>query len=146
MENLSGNPYSKVWKDGDWVYKQQHEFLTRNEIWFYNQMYPSGYVPFAEQVEKDTIRLGYVLTRAFITSKDALWSHYQPILDALSSAGIRHGDLTKYAVLIDVHTEHPYLIDFAESRLMGDPRPEKRPEGDAYWLYRTFKELTGRDG
>jgi len=65
--------------------------------------------------------------------------HQIGVLTALIEAGVRHGDLTHYAVI--VKDNKPFLIDFAESRLMGDPRPDKRPEGDRYWLHKTLLRI-----
>ncbi len=66
-------------------------------------------------------------------------SHKRPIEELLRENVIRHGDLTTQAII--VRDQVPHMIDFAESRLGNDPRPDKRPEGDAYWLDRTFMEL-----
>lgn len=102
-------------------------------------MYDSGYVPFAEQVNIETIRTEYIATQP-VTDADAFMTHYEPVLQALQAAGIRHGDLTEYSVL--VRDNRPLLIDFAESRLWDDPRPDKRREGDRYWLWQTMCKLS----
>jgi RIO-like serine/threonine protein kinase len=143
MGTLKRDKWSHVWRDGDWVYKQQHEFMHRNELWCYWQMYSTGYVLPVEEYNRNTIKLPYVPTFDHAYAWE-LEQHSSQILDALKSAGIRHGDLTKYAFLFPVDDEERvYIIDFAESRLWDDPRPDKRPEGDAYWLHKTIKELKG---
>jgi RIO-like serine/threonine protein kinase len=142
MKIIKEDKFSIVWRSGDWVYKQQHEFLHRNELWCYQRMYPTGYVLLAEEHNRNTIKMPYVDSISHPFGWE-LKPHYRPILDALKFAGIRHGDLTKYALLFPVEDERRvYVIDFAESRLWDDPRPDKRPEGDGYWLHRTMREMS----
>jgi len=145
MKELKKDQFSHVWLDGDWVYKRQHEFLTDNEYWCLCQMYPSGYVPEVEKIDRDLIRTKYIDSPNSYIGNPGSWrdyfiKHVGSILAALQSAGIRHGDLTKYAVLIG-RNWHPFIIDFSESRLWSDPRPDKRPEGDKYWLTKTMMEM-----
>jgi len=142
MKIMMDNQYSKVWLDGFWVYKRQHEFMTDNEYWCLCEMYPSGYVPAVERVDRDLIRTKYIRPKSVPSpvQRVDLLLHRNYILEALKITGIRHGDLTEYAVLLD-NDNRPYLIDFAESRLWDDPRPDKRPEGDMYWLTHTFEYL-----
>lgn len=138
--NLSGNDISRVWRseDGLFIYKHQPKFLCDNEWWCLVQLSWTGYVPQAERVNHETIKMDYIPNDP-VLNNEAFMDHHDRILDILAEAGIRHGDLTKYA--IRVMDDKPYLIDFAESRLVCDPRPDKRPEGDAYWLKRTMEEL-----
>lgn len=114
--------------------------MTDNAIWCLRRLYPSGYVPYAEQVGVETIRLEWI-EREPVTDAGAFLAHLPRVLAALRAAGIRHGDLTEYAVL--TRANRPYLIDFGESRLWNDPRPDKRPEGDEYWLTRAMRKLAG---
>lgn len=137
--NVIKEGISRIVHIGVWVYKTQPKFLCDNEIWCLKTLYPSGYVPYAEQVDIETIRLHYI-HQTPVTDFDVLTWHFARILKALSDAGIRHGDLTRPNILI--RDNHPYLIDFAASRLECDPRPDKRPEGDEYWLRRTFDGIT----
>lgn len=141
MEYLTDNGVSRVWREGQWAYKHQLKFLTTNEIWCLKTLYPSGFVPLAEQVDDETIRLEWIESEP-VTDPDKFMLFYEPVLSALLGAGIRHGDLTKYAVL--VVKNKPILIDFAESRLILDPRPDKRYGGDNYWLKRTMEAICGR--
>jgi len=137
---LSDNGVSRVWRDGKWVIKRQPKYLTENEIWCLQKLYPTGFVPYAERVGIEELRIEYIENER-VTDARVFMRYYQPVLNALCRAGIRHGDLTKYAVL--VQDNKPILIDFAESRLWNDPRPDKRPEGDAYWLKKTMEALCG---
>ena len=137
-KDLSGNKFSRVWRDGYWIYKQQHAYFACNELWCFQQMYPSGYVPYAEGIDLFTIRTSYIPDES-VTNAFVFMAHLPEVLDALAYAGIRHGDLTEYA--IRVYKDKPYLIDFAESRLTCDPRSDKRSEGDAWWLEKTMEKL-----
>ena len=137
---ISDNGVSRVWRDGNWIFKQQPKFMTDNEIWCLETMLRyDRYVPSAEQVEIELIKMEYI-EQTLITDFDVLRGHFEQILYTLGFAGIRHGDLTRPNILI--RNNHPYLIDFSESRLTYDPRVDKRPEGDKYWLWRTFDEIT----
>jgi len=138
MEVLSNKDCVRVTKEGSWVYKTQSKFLTDNEIYCLKLMYPSGYVPFAEQVSNAVIRLEYIHDMP-VTDFDVLNYHFSRVLKALRDAGIRHGDLTKPNVLI--RDNHPYLIDFATARLFNDPRLDKRRGGDEKWLRELFERL-----
>ncbi len=137
---FSNNGISIVYGGEDnWVYKRSIPFLIENELWCYQQMYDSGFVPRVERYDKYTIRTEYLGENKLVKDKEKFLSYRQDLFYALRDRGIRHGDITKYAII--VKDDKPYIIDFAESRLINDPRPDKRPEGDKYWIWRTFEEL-----
>lgn len=138
MQTLKKNSYSHVWLEGEWVYKQQPKFLAHNEIWCLTAMFPTGFVPEVERVHIELIRTRYIEPQV-VTNAAEFMGYLEPVLDALENVGIRHGDLTRYAII--VNDNRPWLIDFAESRLLNDPRPDKRPEGDRYWLTKTMQML-----
>ncbi len=139
MEEISNNGVSAVYRGADgFLYKRQPKFLTDNEIWCLKQMHPTGLVPFAEQVALEMIRVEYIKPE-LVQDIQTFLRQYDPTLSALRTVGIRHGDLTEYSVL--VRFNRPVLIDFAESRLWDDPRTDKRPEGDAFWLRQTMEKL-----
>lgn len=142
---LKKDRFSQVTRDGPWVYKWQHEFMHDNELWFYQQMLPYDQFVFpVEEASRDVIRMPYIKTVQHVPSSHAeeFLAYTDKILEALKWAGIRHGDLTKYAVLVQEDTYRPYIIDFSESRRWNDPRKDKRPEGDEYWLRKTMEEYT----
>lgn len=139
--DLSGNGVSQVWRDGLWIYKRQPKYLTDNEIWCYEQMMPTGYVPFAEQIDIELIRIRYVERNDVVIDRVGFIGHTVKILRAMRKVGIRHGDLTLPHVIPAGAEERPYIIDWAESRVGCDPRSDKRREGDAYWLKKTMMEL-----
>lgn len=138
MSLISDNGISRVWREGIWVYKKQPKHLAQNEIWCLEQLYQYGVALYAEQVDEETVRMPF-LERHPITETLQIKYEAQWVLGVLETAGIRHGDLTAPNVI--VNSNRIYLIDFAESRLACDPRPDKRPEGDEYWLTRTIKEF-----
>lgn len=130
---------SRVWVLGNTVYKSQPKYLTDNEFYFLTAMEDTGYVPLRVRREGiELISMEYVVQTP-VTDGTEFLSHYVPVLTALRNKGIKHGDLTTYSVL--ARNNRPVLIDFAESRWIGDPIPTKRRESDAYWLRRTMKEL-----
>lgn len=138
---LTDNHISLVWRGNDgWIYKRSIPFLIENEIGCLQDMWLTGYVPQSERYDKYTLRLRDLGQSEHVTDKEAFYNNLAGLLNALREHGIRHGDLTTAALI--VKNNHPYVIDFAESRLMDDPRPDKRPEGDAYWLSNTYRELT----
>ena len=135
---LSDNGISKVYREGEWVYKRQPKFMTDNEIWCLEILCQSGFVPYAEQVEIELIRLRYIKNDV-VTNCRLFRNLMGQALAALNYNAIRHGDLTEKNIL--VNGNWPYIIDFSESRLMTDPRKDKRPEGDDYWIEITMERL-----
>lgn len=129
---------SKTWfdKERKWVYKQQPKTLCDNEIYCLHKMSKHNYAPIVERVETEILRIKYIEAQVVTDRKAFMW-HLPMILHILSDEGIRHGDLSIYSVI--PHDNRPYLIDFAESRVTCDPRPDKRPEGDEYWLTQTME-------
>lgn len=136
---LSDNGISKVWREGAWVYKRQPKYLTDNEFYALSVLEYTGYVPrYVERIDVSTVRMEFIKS-APITNCATFKAHYEPILSVLRRNGLRHDDLTTYAVLNRGNC--PVLIDWAESRTIDDPRSSKRSEGDAYWLKYTLEEL-----
>jgi RIO-like serine/threonine protein kinase len=135
---LKDHPLSRVWIDGGWLYKWQPKFLTENEIWCLEKIYLSRFVPYAERVELEIIRMEFIEDEAPTNGK-LLLKHTDIALQALAICGIRHGDLTRPNVL--VKDNRPILLDFSESRLVTDPRPDKRPGSDKFWLKCTVQEI-----
>ena len=143
MINLSGNSISKVWRQHGYICKRQPKFLCENEIWCLQHMYHSGYVPFVQdRINEDTIIMEDLGKGEKIINRDVFMAHLERILRSLKLHGIRHGDLTEPNII--VRNDIPYIIDFAESRLLDDPRPDKRPEGDEYWLKKTMQKLCAK--
>ncbi len=137
---IKDHPCSKLWTledDPGYIYKWQPKFLTENELWCLEKMSLS-FVPFVERCDLEVLKLEFIEDET-PTNVRLLLSHTARALEALGAHGIRHGDLTRPNVLIRDNT--PILLDFAESRLTTDPRPDKRPEGDEYWLNRTVREI-----
>lgn len=143
---LKKDKFSHVWRDEVWVYKRQHEFLHDNELHFYKLMEFSRFTLPCIEVSRDTLKLLYIKQNIVYPRemRGKLPQFAEPILADLKLAGIRHGDLTKYAILLDAigNELRPFVIDFSESRLWNDPRKDKRPEGDRYWLRKTLRELS----
>lgn len=131
---------SKVWRVDDYVYKSQPKYLMDNEVWCLSMMYEYGYVPDYERLDVELMRMDYI-DREPITDVKAFASNALACVHRMKSEGIRHGDLTMPHVL--PVGNNVYVIDWAESRFWLDPRPDKREEGDMYWMERTVKEILG---
>lgn len=139
MSGLSGNSISHVWRDGDVVYKRQPKYLADNEQHALLVLRDSGYVPqFIERVDEETIAMEYVPDEP-VTAPSEFMAHLNHVLNAIGASGLRHGDLTEYAVR--VRDNRPIIIDWAESRVMSDPRPDKRRVSDFTLLKQTMGKL-----
>lgn len=136
---ISDNGISRVWREDGYVYKLQPKHLTDNEWYALHSLYETGYVPYAERVDIETIRMEDLGESEPVTDATAFMRHLAVILQTLKDYGLRHGDLTEYAII--VKGNRPMIIDWAESRTFTDPRPDKRREGDAYWLTETMQSL-----
>ena len=137
---ISDNGISRVWREDGFVFKRQPKHLAQNELWGIHAMNSSGYVPIAVWEDKETVRMQDLGESEPITDRDEFLSHLPKILSALESARIRHGDLTDKALI--VKDNKPYIIDFAESRMWDDPRPDKREGGDEWWLTKTMLQMS----
>ena len=133
--NLSGNPVSRVWREDEWIYKQQPKYLADNEWYGLGSAYAP---PLFARVDDETIKMWFIESEQ-VTDVKEFMEHYQGVLEDLKYRGLRHGDLTEPHVL--VRDNRPVIIDWAESRTWDDPRPDKRREGDAYWLRKTMEAL-----
>ena len=139
-EILTDNGISIVWRGHDgWIYKRSIPFLIENELWCLNQVAHRSYAPTAERYDKYTLKIKDLGNSEPVDAPQIFREHCEYLLDILKILGIRHGDLTEYAIIVKNNV--PFIIDFAESRLADDPRPDKRPEGDEYWLNRTVEKL-----
>jgi hypothetical protein len=135
MKNLSGNGVSKVWIEGNYVYKEQPKFLTDNEWYALDVMRSSNMVPYAWRHGLEVIKMMLLKPDPHPPPNPLHW--YDVILSTLRSRELRHGDLTRPHLIFQ--EGNPYIIDWGESRYLYDPRPDKRPEGDEYWLMETLK-------
>lgn len=135
---MSGNNVSHVWHRGEWVYKRMPKFMCDNAMHAYTLMSGTGYVPTAERVDIETIRVRFIEKQP-ITDADLFAVECGLFMRALHQKGLRHGDLTIYSMI--PYENRPMVIDWAESRVACDPRPDKRREGDEYWVLKTMKEL-----
>ena len=127
--------HSTVWREGDFIFKKQPKFLTDNEWYAIDLLSSTHIVPAAERIEDDLIKMEFIETDIFPPDDLMMW--YPIILTTLRSHELRHGDLSRPHILF--RNKRPIILDFSESRYMYDPRPDKRPEGDEYWLKKTLE-------
>ena len=143
-KTLSDNKISVVFYDGmKHIYKRSIPYLIENEFSFLTKLMFTGYVPHVKRFDKYTLKIQYLGERQRVRNGVAFVKHCERFLELMKNLGIRHGDLTQYAII--VRNDHPYFIDWSESRWADDPAPDKRPEGDRYWLNKTILEMTGYD-
>lgn len=134
MKILTDNGVSKVWVDDGHIFKSQPKFLTDNEWYGLDILKSSGLVPLVDRVGIELIKME-LITPDPEPPVDPMW-WYTIILTMIRSHDLRHGDLTRYHLLW--RDGRPIVIDWAESRCLQDPRPDKRREGDEYWLRETL--------
>jgi RIO-like serine/threonine protein kinase len=134
---------STVWLDRSTglVFKSSPKFLLDNEVYFLTKLSGSGYVPTpVTRHEVELISMPYIENEP-VTDAREFMKHLPLVMGFLMAADCRHGDLTEYAVRVS--NNRPILIDFGESRPWFSPLPDKRREGDRYWLTKTMEMLIG---
>lgn len=137
---LSDNGISIVWRGNDgYIYKRSTPFLIENEYGMLSRLKGRGLAPSVIRYDKYTLRIEDLGKSEPVTNKRLFTNLFKSRLDSLRDYGIRHGDLTRYSVI--VKNNMPFFIDFAESRDITDTRKDKRPEGDYYWMEKTIDEL-----
>jgi len=126
------------------VYKTAPKYIIDNEYYWLTELKDTGYVPApVERPGLEVISMPFIENEP-VTDPEEFMSHLGPALNALKEHGCRHGDLTKYSVL--VQKNKPVIIDFGEARIWDSPIQDKRPEGDSYWLKITMRKLAYGDG
>lgn len=130
---------SVVWAEGQYYYKRQILTHAENEWYALHTLRDTGFVPKAERLEPNLIRMAALSPFNKVNDWTLFQQNCLELLRTLYDHDIRHGDLTRPHVF--VFNNSPVIIDFAESRLHGDPRADKRPEGDRYWLTKTVEEM-----
>lgn len=112
-----------------------------NEVRFLSELAHTGYVPrVLSAAGNESVQMEYVEAEP-VTDADAFLVECCNALKVLHQHGIVHGDLTDRNII--VRNNRPIMIDFAESRYAHEPGADKRPEGDAYWLWQAYIGLTG---
>lgn len=128
-----------MWLENNRIYKSQPKYNTDTEFYFLTLLSPTGFVPAnVRREEIELISMEYIPPNR-VYNKDKFMSYYEPVLAALESFGIRHGDLTTASVLIK--NDAPILIDFSESRWKPDPIVSKRPQSDRELLLKAMEAL-----
>ncbi len=138
MNNLSGNAVSRVWIAADRIFKKQPKYLCDNEWYALRKLQPYGIVPLAARIDEETIVME-ILKSEPVLNQNNLYDNADFVLQTLKEIGLRHGDLTRPHVF--VVNDKLKIIDWAESRVWDDPRPDKRREGDRWWLVATIVEI-----
>ncbi len=146
---LSNNGISHVvlHRPTNTIYKRSIPYLIENEIYWLDEMNDFAesndlisYVPGdIRRFDKYTISIEYLGKSQPVTDKISFMAHRTQIEFIFANIHVRHGDLTPPNII--VRDNIPYILDWAESRFLGDPRPDKRVGGDSFWLQKSFIEL-----
>lgn len=121
------------------IYKSAPKYLIDNEVHWLTVMQDTGYVPRpVERLDLELISMPYIRNE-LVTRPEKFMEHMESVLWWLGHHECRHGDLTEYSVL--VKNNQPVIIDFGEARHLMSPLPDKRREGDRYWLKKTMEFL-----
>jgi len=139
VDFIKNTGYSQVWEEGGYIYKRQPKYLADNEVHALSLLVSDGWVPEFVRVELEVIRM-QKLVNVRLTDPTKFQHRCLLLLEALKDNHLRHGDLTRPHLFV-TENNWPMLIDWAESRVMCDIRPDKRPEGDKYWMGRTCGEI-----
>lgn len=141
VEILSDNGISIVMKAGvnRLIYKRSIPYFIENEFWMLEHMSASGFVPNVTRIDKYTIAMINHGESEPITDINVFMASRETLKETLQQYEVRHGDITPPNII--VRDNQPVLLDWAEARLMNDPRPDKRMPNDAYWIDKTWKEI-----
>lgn len=102
-----------------------------------------GFSPQAMREDEETIRMMFLQSDQYFNPRKVIQSCTE-FLYFLNCESLRHGDLTSpHVFVIDNSIK---VIDWAESRYGDDPAPDKRREGDLFWMKKTIQELFKRSG
>ena len=137
---LQKNSVSEVWTEKDKngekkLYKKSPKYLTDNEIYALAILGKTGFVPGFTQIDDETITMD-IIKEEEVTDKEKFKDECVRFCEIMTNYELRHGDLTRPHIL--PVNNSPIVIDWAESRQYFDPRPDKRREGDWYWLKKTL--------
>jgi len=140
LKDWSINKVSEIWVADNHVYKRQPKYLCENEWHALNALKNTGFVPEAWRIDDEVIKMEFLITWPKPTHlRYKFVENCTKLKNALRSVGIRHGDLTPMNIFYIEH--RPVVIDWGESRMWDDPRPDKRPEGDDYWLNLSMESI-----
>jgi len=139
MDLIKDSGYGKVWLADGFVYKQQPKFLMDNEVHALSIMRSYGYAPDFTRVELEILRME-ILVNVPLQSPILFRQRCHLLLSDMEKEGLRHGDITTPHLFV-TKGDFPMLIDWAESRTIGDPRPDKRPQGDQFWMTMTCEKI-----
>lgn len=143
MVNLSGNSVSEVYREGPWIIKRQPLYLTDNEWRGLTLMEKYGFAPTPVRVSDEVIKTLFLQSDSSF-NPDVLLKNCARFLDCLKEENIRHGDLTEPHIFIVDNSIK--VIDWAESRWGNDPAPDKRREGDSFWMWKTMRLIFKKSG
>lgn len=117
----------------------EQKFLE-NEARFLTHLRGTGFAPKLISLDGARLMVEYLGKSEPVTDETVFRRNCIKLLETLKSHGIRHGDIVAKNVI--VKDNRPMLTDFHQSKYEDEPGPDKRPEGDAYHLWKTALELS----
>ena len=115
-------------------------YFLRNEARFLRALSGSKFAPELIDEGDDYINMEYLGKSEAVTDEIVFRRECARLLCVLNAHRIRHGDITTKNVV--VKDNRLMLTDFHQSKYRGEPGPDKRPEGDAHWLWKTAGVLS----
>lgn len=133
---------SQIIYNGDQVIKKQPKTGADKEFGFLFAMRNTPFVPKAKRIDEETIVMEKIVHTP-IEDKKKFIDHCYDFYHTLICRGIRHGDLTPPHVI--PRNDFPVVIDWSDSKWASDPTPDKRPNGDSYWFWKTISKILGEE-
>lgn len=107
-----------------------------NEARFLRVMADSGFTPALLAEGEDSIVQTDLGTTEPMKDGEAFRRNCIKLLWTLRRRGVRHGDMTGPGNVMCIN-DWPWVVDWQEAHLIGDPAPQKQPFSDSHLLWRT---------
>jgi len=136
MIEYRNRPDMRVYRDNAVIIKEalseKGKQEIKNALRFYRALQDTPYIP--ELIDFDDTKLVLHFIEEHEGEQDNFRRNCIHLIFTLRNLGIQHGDLTRPNFI--VNGDVPVVIDWGESTFVFEDRPLKRPESDAYYLYR----------
>ena len=141
-EEIKGLTFKPL--DNGWLcvipHSRTEETFVFNGARFLAQMAGTGFVP------KSKIGIDALLMIEDLGKSEDVWDEIEfrrncaRLLLTLKEKNIAHGDLTSKNIIVKDNS--PIVVDWWQAKNLDDPTPSKRPEGDAFHLWRAAQEVS----
>ncbi len=127
-------------RDGEDRYPLNVEAI-KNEARFLRVMDHSGFTPTMLAEGEDWIVQTDLGNTQEMKDGEVFRRNCIKLLWTLRRRGVRHGDLTGPMNVMCIN-DWPWVVDWQEAHLIGDPAPQKNPFSDSHLLWRTIAGTT----